>query len=48
MGLVAVHSGAGNAVNEENYRVLCKKSARIACNLLDAGEFWPISGLFLF
>jgi hypothetical protein len=38
MGLVAVHSGAGNSVNEENYRILCKKSSRIACDLLDSGN----------
>lgn len=37
MGLIAVHTGAGNFVNEENYRVLCKKACRLANDVLDAG-----------
>ncbi|CRL08473.1 CLUMA_CG021330, isoform A [Clunio marinus] len=37
MGLVVVHTGAGNFVNEENYKVLCKKACRVATELLDAG-----------
>lgn len=37
MGLIAVHTGAGNFVNEENYRVLCKKACRHANDVLDAG-----------
>lgn len=35
MGLVAVHTGAGNFVNEENYRTLCKKACRVANEILD-------------
>lgn len=37
MVLVAVHSGAGNFVNEENYRALCKRACRVATELLDSG-----------
>lgn len=37
MGLIAVHTGAGNFVNEENYKVLCKKACRVANDLLDSG-----------
>jgi taspase (threonine aspartase 1) len=37
MGLIAVHTGAGNFVNEENYKLLCKKACRIANELLDSG-----------
>lgn len=37
MGLVAVHSGAGNLVNEENYKVLCKRACRVANAMLDSG-----------
>lgn len=35
MGLVVVHTGAGNFVNEENYKQLCKKAAKKGCDLLD-------------
>jgi taspase, threonine aspartase, 1 len=37
MGFVAVHTGAGNYVNEENYKLLCKKACRMANEVLDAG-----------
>lgn len=37
MGLIAVHTGAGNFVNEENYKVLIKKACRIANDCLDSG-----------
>lgn len=37
MGLVAVHTGAGNFVNEENYKLLCKKASRVANDVLDSG-----------
>jgi taspase (threonine aspartase 1) len=37
MGLVAVHTGAGNFVNEENYKLLCKKAAKKGCDSLDSG-----------
>ena len=37
MGLVAVHTGAGNFVNEENYKVLCKRACRLANEVLDSG-----------
>ncbi len=35
MGLVAVHTGAGNFVNEANFKQLCKKAAKKGCELLD-------------
>lgn len=38
MGLVAVHTGAGNFVKEENYKTLCKKASRRACELIDSGN----------
>jgi hypothetical protein len=38
MGLVAVHTGAGNFVNEENYKVLCKKAAKKGCDLMDNSQ----------
>jgi taspase (threonine aspartase 1) len=38
MGLVAVHTGAGNFVNEDNYKILCKRSSKKACDLLDSGS----------
>lgn len=38
MGLVAVHTGAGNFVNEENYKALCKRAAKKGCDLLDSGS----------
>lgn len=37
MGLIAVHTGAGNFVNEENYKALCKKACRLANEVLDSG-----------
>lgn len=37
MGLIAVHTGAGNFVNEENYKNLCKKACRLANEVLDSG-----------
>lgn len=37
MGLVAVHTGAGNHVNEDNYKLLCKRSSKKACDVLDRG-----------
>lgn len=38
MGLVAVHTGAGNFVNEDNYKTLVKKACRVANEILDSGE----------
>lgn len=38
MGLVAVHTGAGNYVNEENYKQLAKKAAKMGCEKLDNGQ----------
>lgn len=38
MGLIAVHTGAGNFVNEENYKLLCKKACKKANELLDEGK----------
>lgn len=38
MGLICVHTGAGNFVNEENYKLLCKKACKNACNMLDSGS----------
>lgn len=38
MGLVAVHTGAGNSVNEDNYKILCKRASKKACDLLDSGS----------
>lgn len=37
MGLIAVHTGAGNFVNEENYKTLIKKACRQASECLDSG-----------
>lgn len=37
MGLVALHTGAGNFVNEENYKALSKRACRLANEILDAG-----------
>ena len=37
VNMVAVHCGAGNSIREENYKLVCKRSSRKACDLLDTG-----------
>ncbi|KAG5681818.1 hypothetical protein PVAND_011226 [Polypedilum vanderplanki] len=38
MVLVAVHTGAGNIVNEENYKILCKKAATRGFDVLNSDD----------
>jgi taspase, threonine aspartase, 1 len=38
MGLVACHTGAGNNVNEDNYRTLCKKASAKGLQFLQQGN----------
>lgn len=37
MGLIVVHTGAGNFVKEENYKTLCKKACKVAAEVIDSG-----------
>ena len=34
MGLVCVHTGAGNSVNEENYKLINKKACKTGTDVL--------------
>ncbi|XP_031635732.1 threonine aspartase 1 [Contarinia nasturtii] len=37
-GFVAVHTGAGNCVNETKYKKICKESCEVAISVLKSGE----------
>lgn len=36
-GYVIVHSGAGNSVDENNYRKVCQSACKFASDILESG-----------
>jgi hypothetical protein len=39
-GFVVVHSGAGNYVDENNYKPVCKLACKEASKILENGEYY--------